>query len=251
MPRPRSFRFHAQTSRSLSPTSWFLLSSALIAGSIIASPIPTGPACAAVPDPANMPRSIVVYVQPLGDGLVPADIEATTQALGAEFGAVVRVLPARSMPQSAYYPARARYRAEKLLDSLEPLLPPDGDRILGLTARDISTTRGTRPDWGMVGLASYTRPVGVVSTFRCRSGARGTAQTRERLAKIAVHEIGHTLGLRHCSSARCLMQDACGTVSICERMDGLCSHCRDLVQAHSWTLPSEPVALWIGHRADD
>jgi archaemetzincin len=212
----------------------------------LASPTKANPEAAA-PIPA---RGVVVYVQPLGDGLSAADIDATVQALTVELGAVVRVLASRPLPQTAYYPERDRYRAEKLLDSLESLLPPDGDRILGVTARDISTTRGTKADWGMVGLASYTHPVGVVSKFRCLRGGTESTQTRERLAKIAVHEVGHSLGLEHCLAAECVMQDAHGKVTICEEMDGFCPRCRALMQASGWLLPSNPIAPWSVRQPD-
>ena len=36
---------------------------------------------------------------------------------------------------------------------------------------------------------------------------------RERFAKTAVHEIGHTLNLSHCETQGCLMEDATGKVS--------------------------------------
>lgn len=189
-------------------------------------------------------RGVVVYVQPLGSGISTSDIDATVRALVTEIGAVVEVLPSRPLPRNAYYPERGRYRAEKLLDFLQPLLPPDGDRILGVTAQDISSTRGARADWGMVGLASFTRPVGVVSKFRCLRGANGPTQARERLSKIAVHEIGHTLGLEHCATAGCVMQDARGRVSICEQMDGFCTDCRVQMQAEVWLLPPVPTATW-------
>lgn len=190
------------------------------------------PSTNAIPRPLSSvpPLGVVIYIQPLGDGLSSEDIDATARALVAELGADVRILAPRPLPQSAYYPARKRYRAEKLLDFIEPLLPPDGDRILALTTRDVSSTSGSTADWGLVGLASYTRPVGIVSKFRCQSGAASPARARERLAKIAVHEIGHTLGLRHCDVAGCLMQDARGKVSICEQMDGFCPRCRHQVE---------------------
>ncbi len=202
-----------------------ILALCLPLGAVAASSVNSGMSAAAPSD------GVVVYLQPLGDGLSAEDLDAVGQALGAELGAVVRILAPRPLPASAYYPPRGRFRAEKLLDFLEPLLPIDGDRILGVTARDISTTRGSNADWGLVGLASYTRPVGVVSKFRCLRGAAGSAGARARLSKIAVHEIGHTLGLEHCEAAGCLMQDARGRVSICEQMTSFCPRCRDRMDA--------------------
>ena len=45
---------------------------------------------------------------------------------------------------------------------------------------------------------------------------------RQRLAKVAVHEAGHTLGLEHCPTRGCLMEDAEGQVATCDREYDFC-----------------------------
>ena len=99
---------------------------------------------------------------------------------------------------------------------------------------------GKYADWGMVGLASFTRPVAVVSKYRCRIGSIDAEQTRSRLAKIAVHEIGHTFGLPHCPQPGCILQDAKGRVSICESMDDLCPSCRAKLAVRELAISAEP-----------
>jgi archaemetzincin len=40
----------------------------------------------------------------------------------------------------------------------------------------------------------------------------------ERLKKVALHEIGHNLGLKHCTNNKeCMMNDACGTIKQVDR----------------------------------
>ena len=48
--------------------------------------------------------------------------------------------------------------------------------------------------------------------FLACAGGASEALVRERLWKVAIHELGHTLGLPHCPNNGCLMQDAHGTV---------------------------------------
>jgi archaemetzincin len=124
----------------------------------------------------------------------------------------------------AYYAPRERYRAEKLLDWLESEFAGENSRylkIVGLTESDISTTKGDIPDWGVFGLGSLGGKTCVISTRRLRP-KEGQPRTIlvERLVKVINHEIGHTFGLEHCPTDRCLMQDALGTVRTVDREDG-------------------------------
>jgi len=174
---------------------------------------------------APPPRG-VLYLQPLGDALPEADVQLVVTALREFYGLVIRILPRVALPAASYYPARQRYRAEKLLDYLAPRLPKDGERVLGLTAVDISTTKDKYYDWGVMGLGSLDGAAGVLSSFRCHKQAHSAEHARQRLAKVAVHELGHTLGLPHCATPGCLMHDGEGQVKTTDTEYDLCSKCR-------------------------
>ena len=190
---------------------------------------------------------LVVYLQPLGRALPDADVQAVKDALVGLYGAEVRVLERRDLPKRAWYPPRKRWRAEKLLDFLDELAPNDADQVLGLTADDISTTKGDVEDWGVMGLGEDPGRAAVISTFRCRKKTRARdpdEHARERLAKTAAHEIGHTLGLDHCPTRGCLMEDAEGSVLTTDREYDLCQKCRAKLAKQGRALPSPPSLPW-------
>lgn len=174
-----------------------------------------------------------------------AGVEQVVAALRAFYPMEVRILACQEMPKFAYYAPRKRYRAERLLEYLNKRMPKDGWRILGLTDIDISTTKGKILDWGVMGLGELPGTATVISSFRCRKKARSLAHGIERLAKVAVHEIGHTLALDHCPTVGCLMEDAMGKVVTTDRERDFCPRCRALAKRNGFTISENPSAAWL------
>lgn len=170
-----------------------------------------------------------VVTQPMGS-VTDDQLEAVRRAIEELYGARATVVTPIPIPDEAYYPPRQRYRAERLLDVLG-MMHPEADKVLGITAKDISTTKGEHEDWGIFGLARMPGRAAVVSTFRLR--ARGASETTalQRLATVAQHEVGHTLGLRHCPERGCILEDAKGSVATVDRASGLCDACASAVAA--------------------
>lgn len=144
------------------------------------------------------------------------------------YNAEVVDLDEKALPKLAFYAPRNRYRADKLIDWLQGIRPDSVDFILGLTASDISHTKGDIKDYGIMGLAYRPGSSGVVSVFRVGKGAKNKAQIEERFSKLVLHELGHNFGIKHCTRSKlCLMRDACGTV---KTLDGesknVCENCR-------------------------
>jgi len=185
-----------------------------------------------------------VYLQPLGTGLTAAQVEFVERSLLAFYEVdVVRVQPA-SLPSAAYYPPRRRYRAESLLAALDGMVPSDGYRILGLTDVDISTTKGAYADWGVMGLGSIDGKTCVLSSFRCSRGAKNSEHAAIRFGKTAVHELGHTFGLPHCTTRGCIMEDGHGTVMTSDREYDLCAACRLRLLGTGHALAKDRTIPW-------
>ena len=192
-------------------------------------------------------RAPQVVLQPLAPAPPRADIAAVAAALRLFYGFDVQVRPTRPMPKTAWTARRRRWRADVLLDWLTPQAQVVSSRdlrvrILAVTAADISTTKGHVADWGVLGLATLDGYAAVISTFRAKRGVPARV-VRERLAKTAVHELGHSLGLEHCPSNGCLMQDAGGKVATTDGEHDLCPRCRAKLAADGVTVPA-----WGGER---
>jgi archaemetzincin len=193
---------------------------------------------------SGVPRKQVLLIQQLGKELPNQDMALVEQALEGFYNVQIRVLPPVDLPKQAYYQPRRRYRAEKILPFLLEKLPSDGDRILGLTGVDISTDNGNITDWGILGLANLGGRECIVSAFRCHKQPLQGVSASILLAKVAVHEVGHTLGLAHCTTRGCLMEDAGGRARTCNREFDLCPHCRSILRARGYILPDRPLIPW-------
>lgn len=171
-------------------------------------------------------ESRLIVLQPLGASTPEQDLAAVKAAISAFFSLQVSVAPPLELPKSAYYAKRQRYRAEKLLDYLVAQGSKSARVVLGLSAVDISTTKGAYEDWGILGLATLDGRSAVLSSFRCKRRAKSAEHARVRFAKTAVHELGHSFGLEHCPNSGCLMHDGEGSVLTTDTERDFCADTR-------------------------
>ena len=161
------------------------------------------------------------------------------QEIAEFYHANVTLLKPIELPKNAYVNVKSsRYRADSLIRFLRKNIDRSYDFVIGLTNKDISTTkysnRSTKTikepiykyaDWGIFGLAFMPGKSCIVSTFRLKE-----KNFRSRFIKICCHELGHNFGLPHCSDKSCIMQDAAETIKTIDNVKlNLCNSCKNKI----------------------
>jgi archaemetzincin len=146
----------------------------------------------------------------------------------------IEVRPSIPLPASAFYKPRNRYRAELLTGYIDAYYRKYFDRqyamVVGITSKDISTTKDNYEDWGIFGLAYLDTGPAVVSVYRLNRNAKSQRHFMERIWKVVMHEVGHIFGLEHCTTKGCEMEDAKGTIKTVDNSSGeFCQRCREIV----------------------
>lgn len=99
---------------------------------------------------------------------------------------------------------RNQYQSDRILSRLRKLSESDvGDIVLALVDVDLYTH-----DLNFIfGQAEAPSKLALVSLYRLHppEDAIDGGMLASRLAKEVIHEVGHTLGLGHCSNMRCVM----------------------------------------------
>jgi len=169
----------------------------------------------------------VVALVPLGP-VEAKQLEEISTAITDRLNVTVRLERQRKLPPAAYYAPRKRWRAEKLLEALTADPPEGAWKVLAVTKAEISTTKDEIYDWGIGGLGDIGGTACVVSSYLLRKHSRTEEVLLRRLTDLAVHELGHTLGLDHCPTEGCVMRDAYGKLirSIDSSTGQFCESCR-------------------------
>lgn len=172
-------------------------------------------------------QPIKISIQPFTD-ISKADVEYVYAELKKVYPNI-EIKRSIDLPSSAFYSARNRYRADSIIHYLKRNTPK-GYVTIGLTTKDISTTKNGVKDWGVMGLGYRPGRSCVASSFRLAND-----QKRTQLFKVAVHEIGHTQNLPHCSVKTCFMRDAEGGNPTNEEKE-FCTDCKAHLIDRGWQL---------------
>lgn len=133
-------------------------------------------------------------------------------------------------PAAAYDPRRMQYRADVVLERVLHRARGEG-KVLALTDVDLYVPRlnfvfGQAQCPGTVALVSLRR---LDPTFYGEPSDYGLLL--RRATKEAVHELGHTFGLNHCSTLGCVMTFSNSILEVDEKKAEFCERCLEKLHA--------------------
>ena len=172
-------------------------------------------------------EEITILIQPFED-VKPKQLAEISENIRKIYPKI-KILEPIDFPKNAFYQPRNRYRADSIIKYLRTKTP-NNCVTLALTNKDISVTKGKVADFGVMGLGYRPGNACVASSFRLNPKNKN-----EQFYKIAIHELGHTQGLKHCPDKTCFMRDAEGKNPTNEEKD-FCQNCKKVLRSKHWKI---------------
>lgn len=168
-------------------------------------------------------RGGIIAVLPLGN--VGQDIlRVVADSLQGSLKLPVDLLAAIPIPDDAFMEFRNQYNAMAIIRFMKEN-HTKSMKTIGITGKDLCNPILTY----VFGEAYMDGASAVMSYHRLHQGPDGDPVSREqfldRVVKVALHEIGHTFGLSHCHTGRCVMRASNNLNEVDEKLNYLCDYC--------------------------
>ncbi len=171
-----------------------------------------------------------IHILPVGPGVPAGLLDDLAAALARLFRVSCHVREESAVEANFAFDAkRNQHHATSILRRIRDLEPDEEVRAIGVTRYDLFVPILTF----VFGEAELGGRCAVVSLQRLDERFYGLPSQqellRERLVKEAVHELGHTYGLRHCDDWRCVMTSSHAVDQLDVKGREFCRNCRKLI----------------------
>jgi archaemetzincin len=168
----------------------------------------------------------LIVVSPVGN--IADDISvAVAQKIETVFRCHTRIQPLLPDIEFAYDVKRNQYYSTRVLEKLAETAPLGCLKVLAITRKDLFIPILTH----VYGEAQLGGKAAVISTVRLITPVESTRMEDiiERIAKEAVHELGHTFDLRHCEDPHCIMHYCRKIEDVDQKLNRFCRYCSILL----------------------
>lgn len=177
----------------------------------------------------------IIYLQKIGevDSSILIHLKKNLNWLVKKYGLKVEIL---SNPfftrEDEYIEIERQYDGESILKRLEKtLIAPRKNKLLGIIDGDIKGIRKIH----LFGLTNLKNSCALISINRLRGNFyrkyEDNALFELRILKEAVHELGHTFGLKHCKND-CVMNYSRNIEEVDKRPKEFCEQCEEELKNH-------------------
>jgi archaemetzincin len=163
------------------------------------------------------------------DKVDPSDLAFLTRTLFQAFGLGTELAGEKPVPSEAET-KDGRLDAVKLLAEVEPVRTYADDKVLYIAGAPLKLPAGPLGEPPCWGYADYGKERAVITTAKLptRGVTEASIETyRRRLAREAIHAVGHLWDLHHCYDAKCAMHPSWSQALPANPEMDLCSFCRE------------------------
>ena len=169
------------------------------------------------------PAKSKILISPVGIE-EPSLLGQLGEKVAAIFGYPVNICGLFDDIEFAFSPERHQYNSTLILNRLSETAPADYLKILAVCRKDLFIPILTY----VFGEAQLNGKACIVSIYRLkdtRAFINPEGVFAERVIKEAVHELGHTFNIRHCSDSSCVMHYCRSLGDVDHKKIEMCRYC--------------------------
>jgi len=181
----------------------------------------------------NNNKNQVIAFQPLGNYNEPI-LEHLTIDLRDFYNKQVIILNPVDIPREYYNENAGQYSGDSLIMFLKTFLNDTIVEVVGLIHDPVFTMKKTQIsridyiDGNLLGIGHQPGKTCLVSDFNLKTEYETLYYLR--LRKVVIHEIGHNLGLSHCTNDKCIMSEKNGSViNLDNNGSDYCQKCKKIL----------------------